>query len=114
VAELTSPVRAAGTDEEHRMIKYRILAPYLSHKGPRSNRTAIVDPTPAIDDVQISCFVRFRSSFIIGKNGVIENQTKKATKNDHLNDEKVCDHMVSMISRTNNSTPYKFPTYQLQ
>lgn len=79
----TSPVRAVGIDAEHRTIKYRILAPYLSHKGPRRNLTAIVDPTPTMEEVQICCLVRFKSAWISGSRGVMANQTKKAQKKLH-------------------------------
>jgi hypothetical protein len=81
VAELIRPVHAVGIDAEHSTTRYRIRAPYLSQSGPKMNRTTMVLPTPAIDDVQISRFVKSRSFWISGSNGPIANQIKNATKN---------------------------------
>lgn len=81
VAELMRPIHAVGMDAAQRIIRYRILAPYLSHSGPNRNRTKMVLPTPAIDDVQMSRLVKSRSVWICGRRGPIANQMKNATKN---------------------------------
>mmetsp|Transcript_23247 Transcript_23247/g.65872 ORF Transcript_23247/g.65872 Transcript_23247/m.65872 type:complete len:217 (+) Transcript_23247:895-1545(+) len=83
LAELMSPVMAVGMEAPHSMTANRTLAPNLSHNGPTTKRTAMVPPTPAIDDVQISCFVNPKSSLISLSSGDMANQMKKAMKKHH-------------------------------
>lgn len=79
-AEFTNPVIAVGIEAMQRTAANKTRDPYLSHKGPRTNRIAIVPPTPTIDDVQISFFVSPRLCLISGSNGETANQMKNATK----------------------------------
>lgn len=58
VAVLVSPVRPVGMALLSRTRPIGMRGPYLSQKGPRRKRIAIVPDTAAIDDVQISSFVR--------------------------------------------------------
>ncbi len=80
VALFTNPVSAVGHALQNKMIPIGILGPYLSQKGPSTNRMTIVPTDAAIDDVQISesliCNV-FWTSF---NNGVIENLSKELEK----------------------------------
>ena len=88
VAVCTKPVQAVGMEAPHKMIVNKTLAPYLSQRGPKMNRTRMVPPTPAIDDVHTSRCVRPSDSRISGSSGEIANQIKKAIKKDHLEQQK--------------------------
>lgn len=79
----TNPVQAVGIAAKQRTHEKRILAPNTSHMGPMIKRMRIVPPTPAIEELQMSCVLRSRSFAISGRSGEMANQMKKATKNDH-------------------------------
>jgi hypothetical protein len=82
-AVFTNPRQAVGIAASLSTTTIGIFGPYRSQIGPSTIRTAIVPPTPAIDEVQTSCRVRLRVFFISGSNGETANQTKKATKNEN-------------------------------
>ncbi len=83
VALLTVPVRAVGMEAKHKTAAIGIRAPHLSQAGPRMKRIRMVPPTPTMEEVQISCLVKPKSSLISERRGAIANQIKKATKNPH-------------------------------
>ena len=78
--ELTKPVKAHGMDANIRMIPIGIRAPYLSHRGPLTNRRKIVPATEQMLDVHICCLVRPSVSLTSGRSGAIANQMKNAIK----------------------------------
>jgi hypothetical protein len=78
------PVQAVGMAEAQSSKLKRTLAPNLSHAGPSATRTKIVVLTLAIEEVQTSSLLMFKSCWISESRGVRANQTKKATKKDHL------------------------------
>lgn len=83
VAVCTKPVQAVGIDAKHRTTLKSTRAPYLSHRGPNRKRTAIVLPTPAIEDVQICFLLNPKSERISLSRGEIANQIKKAIKKEN-------------------------------
>jgi hypothetical protein len=83
VADRTSPRHAAGMLTRQRREANRIRGPYTSQRGPIMSRTAMVDPTPAMFDVQISCLVSLRSLAMYGIKGRTVNHTMNVTKKLH-------------------------------
>ena len=79
----TAPVQAVGIDAKHRTAVNKTRAPYLSQPGPKIKRIKIVPATPTILDVQTSLLSKSNDFLISGNNGAMENQIKKAMKNDH-------------------------------
>jgi hypothetical protein len=77
---LIMPRQAAGMLKMQSKVATRIREPCASHKGPTMSRAAIVEPTPAMFEVQMSCLVSLRSSEMYGSSGTMENQTKTAMK----------------------------------
>src|SRR5210317_1806983 len=80
VALETRPVQAVGIEAKQRTTVKRTRGPTLSQKGPRRKRMKMVPPTPTMEDVQISFFVKLSVSRISERRGAIENQMKKAMK----------------------------------
>ena len=78
-----APVHAVGMDARQRTEENSIRAPYLSHMGPNRSRTIIVPPTLAMEEVQISFFVKPNVIWISPRSGVMANQMKNAMKKAH-------------------------------
>ena len=83
VKELIKPMKAVGMEATMRMEPMRMRAPYLSHRDPKTKRMTMSKATAKIFDVQISCLLRFRSTWMMGRRGAMANQMKKAMKNPH-------------------------------
>ena len=83
-ADLMKPMHTIDKTAKHNIKLKRILALHLSQAGPSKIHTRIVEPTPATKEVQMSLLVISRSSWISGRRGVLENQTKNTIKNDRL------------------------------
>jgi len=79
----TSPIHAHGIDADIKTTAIKIRAPYLSQRGPRTNRMTIVPATEQMLDVQISFASIPRESLTSESKGAIANQIKKAMKKDH-------------------------------
>lgn len=73
VALETRPVIAVGIPAEIKTNPIGIRGPNLSQNGPRMNLIKIVPETAAIEDVQISPFVKPSESCTSPKRGVMEN-----------------------------------------
>jgi len=62
-----------------------IRAPYTSQKGPIMRRNITVPVTPAMEEVHMSSFFKFRDSWTSPSSGVMAYQMKKPTKKPILN-----------------------------
>jgi hypothetical protein len=82
-AVCTKPRQAVGMLTRIKMAENKTLAPYTSHIGPTTSLTKMVDPTPAMLDVQMSCLVSPKSSFMYGRRGRTANHMKNATMKLH-------------------------------
>ena len=80
LADSTNPTQEVHIAAIHKIITIGILGPYLSQIGPIAIRTMMVPPTPAIDELHNSFFVRLRVFLISGRSGETANQMKNATK----------------------------------
>ena len=83
VAELTSPVMAHGTAARHRMDDMRTRLPYLSQRGPSTNRMTMVPPTPTMLAVHKSWVDKLSDLRISDCSGVMANHTKNALKKEN-------------------------------
>jgi hypothetical protein len=80
---LTAPVQAVGIAANMSTAAMGRRAPYLSQTAPKTNRITMSPETATILVIQMSPFDNSNVSLTSGSNGAMENQMKKAIKNDH-------------------------------